>query len=197
MSYKDELERLIQVNNGFILTKDVSKAGIPREYISRLVEEGILIKVDRSSYITKDGYDDKLYRLQVKHPHMIYSHESSLTLNRLIEDELTMLTVTVASGYHSENLNDSGIKVHTIKKEYLELGTTIMKTPYNRNIRVYNMERTICDIVRNRNHMDSSIFSQALKNYINRTDKNIEQLQEYADYFNIIKQMNLYFAVLF
>ncbi len=197
MSYRVDLDALIKSNNGLILTKDVSNAGIPREYISQLVEEGILIKVDRSSYITKDGYDDKLYRIQAKHPHMVYSHETALVLNGIIDDELQVLSVTVAAGYHSKSLVDSGIVLHSIKKEYLEIGTSSLKTPYNRNITVYNMERTICDIIRNRNHMDNNIFSKSLKNYAYRTDKNIERLQEYASYFNITKLINLYFAVLF
>lgn len=40
-----------------------------------------------------------------------------------------------------------------------------LKTSYGRFIKAYNQERTICDIIRNRNNMDITILNEAIKRY--------------------------------
>lgn len=47
------------------------------------------------------------------------------------------------------------------------------------------MERTICDVVRSKNRMDIQIFSDALKRYARRKDKNLSILMRYAQKFKI------------
>ena len=47
-------------------------------------------------------------------------------------------------------------------------------------IKVYDKERTICDIVKNRNNMDMEIFSKAIKNYIKSDNKKLNKLMKYA-----------------
>ena len=58
------------------------------------------------------------------------------------------------------------------------------------------MERTICDIIRDRNKIDSQIFNTALKEYIKRKDKNLNLLYKYAKEFNILKILKMYLEVL-
>ena len=58
------------------------------------------------------------------------------------------------------------------------------------------MERTICDIIRDRNKIDSQIFNTALKEYIKRNDKNLNLLYKYAKEFNILKILKMYLEVL-
>ena len=58
------------------------------------------------------------------------------------------------------------------------------------------MERTICDIIRDRNKIDSQIFNTALKEYMKRKDKNLNILYEYARMFNILKILKMYLEVL-
>ena len=61
---------------------------------------------------------------------------------------------------------------------------------------VYNMERTICDMLRNRNQMDIVILADALKRYVKRKDKNIPQLMRYAESFRVTKLIRNYMEVL-
>ena len=51
------------------------------------------------------------------------------------------------------------------------------------------MERTICDLVRDRKNQDPEIFSKAWHYYLNNDDKDIWKLREYAELFNISKQV--------
>ena len=61
---------------------------------------------------------------------------------------------------------------------------------------VYNMERTICDIIRNRNNTEIQTFQTALKQYAKRKDKNLRLLMQYAAEFHVDKILRQYFEVL-
>ena len=72
---------------------------------------------------------------------------------------------------------------------------------YKRNIwifiiRIYNVERTICDIIRDRNKIDLQIFNTAINEYMKRKDKNLILLSEYAEKFKIGKILSQYMEVL-
>ena len=71
-----------------------------------------------------------------------------------------------------------------------------MKSPFGMQIWVYDVERTICDIIKNKNKIDAEIFSKALKNYIASKKKNINRLMKYARIMNIEKKVLEYMEVL-
>ena len=79
----------------------------------------------------------------------------------------------------------------TVKKELYLMGVTEAKTVYGRQIKTYNRERTICDIVRNRNNMDVAILNESIKRYLGNKEKNISLLMRYAqelDVQNILRK---------
>ena len=85
---------------------------------------------------------------------------------------------------------------HYINKERLEVGLTIKELEDGTSIRIYNMERTICDIIRDRNKIDTQIFNTALKEYMKRKDKNLNLLYEYAKIFKISKIVKMHLEIL-
>ena len=52
---------------------------------------------------------------------------------------------------------------------------TMMKTPFGHDVHVYDMERTICDIVRSRSNVEMQTFQNALKQYAHRKDKDLRR----------------------
>ena len=195
MCYKKMLDELIYENNGLILTKDVTRKGIPREYIIQLVNKGILQRVDRGVYILNNSLDDKLYRLQAKYPTIIFSHFTSIWIHNLKSNNL-LYEVTVPAGYNSHNLEGYGVKVHHIKRELHEVGVRIAKTEFGRDIRIYNLERTICDILRDRNKISINEINNILKFYAKRKDKDLEKLKLYAKDFRVSKILDIYMPFL-
>lgn len=196
MNYKEKLVTLIKEHNGIIFTKQVTEAGIPRTYISNLVKNGTLECLERGIYITKDSYDDEMYRLQAKYTSAIFSHKSALFVHDLTDRDPLQYSVTVPAGYNSTNIQAIGVKVFSIKKDLYDLGLTSGKTIFGREIKCYDMERTICDIIRSRNQMDIAILADAIKRYSRRKDKNLPQLMRYAESFRVTKLLRNYMEVL-
>lgn len=88
------------------------------------------------------------------------------------------------------------LNVHYIKKEFYDLGLTQLEIEKNFTIKIYNSERTICDIIRDRNKIDLQIFNTAINEYMKRKDKNLVLLSEYAKKFKIDKILAQYMEVL-
>ena len=71
-----------------------------------------------------------------------------------------------------------------------------MQSPQENEIRVTNLERTICDILRSRNQMDIQYVTNALKRYVMRKEKNINLLYSYAKAFHVQKIVRQYIETL-
>ena len=196
MNNNEKLTVLIHEHNGLILTKQVSEAGIARTYITKFVESGMLERLDRGVYITKDSNDDAMYRLQMKYEPVVFSHDSALLLYDLTDRDPLSYSVTVPEGYNAKNIKELGVKVYSVKKELYNLGLTTGKTIYGRDIKCYNMERTICDVIRSRSQMDIAILTDAIKRYSKRKEKNLPLLMRYAESFQVTKLLRNYLEVL-
>lgn len=73
---------------------------------------------------------------------------------------------------------------------------TTVQTPFGHTVPAYDMERTICDLLRSRNSMEMQTFQGALKMYAGRKDKNLRTLMRYAKLFRVEKFMQQYLNVL-
>jgi predicted transcriptional regulator of viral defense system len=196
MSKTKALEELIKTTGGVITTSLVEENNIHREYIREMIKQGKLEKVAYGVYITPDVWEDKMLIHQLRKKKMIYSHETALFMNDLTDREPLAYSVTVPFGYNDSRLKKEGLIVHTVKKELFDLGAIVKKTVFGNDVKVYNAERSICDLIRDRNNQDQAIISDALKNYVNRKDKDLNRLITYAGKFRVEKTLNTYLEVL-
>ena len=196
LNYQDKLEKLIETKDGLILTREVEAAGISRQYLNILLKEKKLERLAHGVYLTPDAFDDEMYRIQAKNQRIIFSHETALYLHDLTDRDPIEWSVTIPYGYNATHLRDEGIKVYTVKKTLHQMGVIELKTIYGRDIKAYNKERTICDIVRNRNNMDVGILNEAVKRYLSSKDKNIPLLMRYAEELDIQNILRNYVEIL-
>ncbi|PTX14746.1 Transcriptional regulator, predicted component of viral defense system [Halanaerobium congolense] len=192
MNYRQKLNDLIEKNDGLLLTKEVEDENIPREYLSIFLEEDKLERIKRGVYTTPDAFNDEMYIIQQKNTRLIYSHETALYLHDLSDRDPLEYTATVPYGYHNPYLKDENIKVHTVKKELHLLGIIEKETIYGRKIKVYNKERTICDILKDRNNMDISTVNEAIRKYLTGKDKDLHLLLDYGDKLKISSILRKY-----
>ena len=196
MSFKERLKELFQSSSGILTTKEVEDSGIPRQYLWLLKKENEIQMITRGVYVSNEVFEDEMYLIQLRANKAIFSHETALYIHSLTDRDPFFYTVTLPSGYNPSRLKDSNIEVHTAKKELFEIGKTTEKTPYGRAITVYDKERTICDIICNRNNMDKYVLNDALKRYVNSKGKDIFKLTKFAKLFRIQKILNRYLEVL-
>lgn len=156
------IEILLAENNGILKTADVFTAGISKETFYNYVKRAGLEKAAHGIYLSPTAWADEMYLLQAQIPKAVYSHETALYLHDLAEMEPTPFTVTVPANYNSSTLAKKGVKIVYVKREWHTLGICQMLSPARHSIVVYDMERTICDIIRKRSEMDISAFNYAI-----------------------------------
>jgi F0F1-type ATP synthase beta subunit len=83
-----------------------------------------------------------------------------------------------------------------LKEELYEIGITEMKTLYGNKVKVYDLERTICDIIRNKKKIEIALFTDAMKRFVKRKDRNSIKLHKYAKMFNIEDELRKYLELL-
>ncbi|GAI71559.1 unnamed protein product, partial [marine sediment metagenome] len=76
------------------------------------------------------------------------------------------------------------------------LGKITILSPHGKEINTYDMERTICDMVRSKSRMDLQTFTDALKRYSKRKNKDLSRLIKYAQKFKIDQKIREYMEVL-
>ncbi len=86
--------------------------------------------------------------------------------------------------------------MYYIKLELFKLGKTVLKTPAGNDVPAYDLERTICDCIRNRNKMDSETFLAALRLYAASPKKNLNRLNTYAKQIRVENILHRYLEVL-
>ncbi len=127
---------------------------------------------------------------------MIYSHGTALFLHDLTDREPLIYSVTVPDGYNTKMLKKEGLFVHVVKIELFELGMCYAKTVFGNTVKTYDPERTICDLIKDRNNQDPAIITDALKRYVAKKDKDLNKLITFAEKFRVKKIVSIYLEVL-
>lgn len=83
------------------------------------------------------------------------------------------------------------IKLYVFSKAFFSLGETTENLSYT-DIRIYDMERTVCDFFRLRYQLGEDVTLEVLKNYMARKSKNLQRLMEYAAKFRIKTKIKPY-----
>lgn len=191
-----EMRKLVK-NHDYITPRIAEKSGISKFKFYKYVHENGLEAVSRGVYSTGSDWVDELYVLHQRCPNAVFSHDEAFYYHGLIDREPFIHTLTIYSGYNSHRLTaDGSCKVYTVKRELLDVGKSVVKDNDGNLIPMYDLERTICDLMRSRNGIEVQDFNSALKAYVSRKDKNLNQLMEYAKLFRVDNVIRRYMEVL-
>lgn len=196
MSEIQKVLNLFKENNGIITTKQVEEIDINNKVLTRMIEKGLIERVARGVYIDIKEIEDTYVTSQAICRKGIFSNETALYLHGLSERTPIKYTFTIPSGYNTKLLKDKKYNFFYSKKEIYELGTCKVKTPYGNEVLVYDIERTICDVIKNKDKLDISIVSSAIKDYLKNKNRDLIKLYSYAKNLNIDKKVSEYLEVL-
>lgn len=194
---EETLSVFVSENKGIIQTKDLTKRGIHPEQFQRYLKKGGKIeKVAHGMYVSVDDFTDEFQLLQTRFKRGVFSYETALFLHDLTDVTPFDYHMTFPQGYNNKHLVESGvIPSYAVPKRY-ELGIITMESPSGNLIRVYDVEKTICDIYNTRHRADKDVQLTALKRYMKRKDKNFSKLIDYAKVLKVDKILRQYLEAL-
>ena len=192
----NKMTELVQ-GHDYLTPKIAEDSGISKFKFYKYVRENGLEPVSRGVYSTGTDWIDELYVLHKRCPNAVFSHDEAFHYYGLTDREPLVHTLTIYSGYNAHRLiADGSCKVYTVKRELLNIGKTVVKDNDGNMIPMYDLERTICDLIRSRNSIEIQDFNSALKAYVARNDKDLNRLMEYAKLFRVDNVIRRYMEVL-
>ena len=191
-----QLDRLLTKHDGMLQTAQIIASGIVKPIFYEYVKEKNLQQVAHGIYVSENTWIDAMFLLHLRCGQAVFSHESALFFHDLTDREPSPYAITVRRGYSTTRLKAEGLSVYTIKPELFDVGVSSGQTPFGHTVPVYDMERTICDLLRSRSRIEIQTFQGALKAYARRKDKNLRALMQYAGMFKVEKILRQYLEVL-
>lgn len=190
------IEELMRVNNGYITSRIISELGIHRMYLNIMKEKGIIERVGKGIYIDSSKIEDNYFVFNLELPNVVYSHMTALYFHGLsIKAPNDKYDITVQNNYFNYKMKNHN--VFYVDKDIYELGLTEVETPMGNKVKVYDIERCICDIIRSKKRMDSEHIKYSVREYIKRKDKDLVKLSTYADKMGIKEEVMNYVEVFY
>lgn len=196
MKHSLEILNLAKKNNGVITTAMVVAAGFPRGSLKYLADNGRLERASRGVYTLPEVWEDEFVNLQSRYKRGIFSLDTALFLCDLTDRTPGKYHMAFPSTYNLSRPKDDGILCSGSKESIYGLGVEKMLTPGGNTVRAYAAERTLCDILKPRNHTDIQVVTDAFKRYAVRRKKNIPLLSEYARTLRVEERLRAYLEVL-
>lgn len=187
----NKILKIMKKNNNIITPSQLETYGISRIYLSKMEKEGIIEKIERGIYVTKEFKYDEYYIFQLKYPKTIFSHNTSLYFYEMTERTPIRMDVSISKNYNPYRFKDLA-DVYRINDEIFDLGITYKKTPLGMKVRTYNLERTVCDIIKDKDSLDIEIRNKVIKNCIKSKEFNANKMFEYAKKMKIYEKVKNY-----
>ena len=171
------------LENNIITNKQAETIGIKRHTLASLAKKGEIERVKNGVYKKKNALDDDFSVISLNNKQVVFSFHTALYLLGFNDRTPNIFHISVPQGYN-------------VKRDLLYVGAIEIKTPLGSQVKCYNMERCICDIVSERKSVDKQIFTDAIIGYFKSRDKNIRNLIKYSKLLGIEDEIRKYMEVL-
>lgn len=198
MDYTIEgLRTVIEQYDGIASLEQLQKAGFSRMMIYAGLKDGVLNKEAHGNYSIADQQPDEYRIIQCRSDKVVFSHATALFLHGLSDRVPHILDITVPQGDNVSKIKRdySNTRFHYCKKDLWQLGLTKIVTPQGFTVNAYDLERCICDLIRDKKNVDTQIYIQAIREYFMHHCKN-RKIIKYSREMNIEDKVRTYMEVL-
>jgi predicted transcriptional regulator of viral defense system len=182
-------------NHGVLTAKELSNLGVTYHFINQLLEEEVIERVKRGVYVLNDANEEELGLVFKMVPKGIICLNSAA----YIHDYTTSIPLRHHLAIHSKDIyhlpDYPPIKLYYWKKSQYELGVeTIIHNGVD--IKIYDREKTVCDFLKFRNKMETSVLKEVLRSYLSDQKRDIVKLKQYSKELRISTVLDHYLEVL-
>ena len=188
----EKLTPIFKENNGYARMNELRKTGIQTRDIAKAVESGIIANIKPGLYKLVDYPWDEhesfadVCNANKKAVICLLSAASYYELTTFTPFEIY---VAVPNNTDKFILEYPPINVYYFGDNYYEPGIETLKTKSG-TIRIYNKEKTICDLFRYINKLGEDVTFESLKEYLrNKKNRNIPKLLKYSEICRVKKKI--------
>lgn len=196
MNKIDKIKNHFIEYGGVLKTSELNDLGFSSRQIKKLMEEGIITKIKHGFYELTDYIPREEVIIARLFPESIIFLESALFYYGYTDriPSSWQIAVNKNSSKLQYNIDYPLIKPYYLEPKFIEIGIDTIEIE-GVKIRIYDRDRTICDVLRYETKLEVEVFTNAIKNYIKDPKKNVRNLFEYAEIFNIKNKVQTYIGV--
>ena len=200
MLHKNEIEQLrmrfIQ-KNYVMTTAELLEAKLYYADIKQLLDEGFIERIRRGYYhwIEDDG-ESEIVIINRLFPDAVLCMETALFYYQYSDRNPSEWSFAIDKNVSKlrTNIDYPFIKSYRMERQLLTLGETNGEIDHH-TVRIYDRDRTICDVLRNVKKMDKEIFNKAIQGYVADQKKSIPNLMKYAQVLRVQKKVSEWIGV--
>ncbi len=185
-------------NKKFITTAELKDMGYSYYKIGKLEKDGLLRRVNRSTYenLFYKGDENDFFSAEAFVPYGVICLMSAARYYELTNFLPDSVDVAVERKKKVVTLPDwPEIKIFYFAPARMDLGVTEVREDDN-VFHIFDIEKTVVDIIYYRNKIGIEETSEVLKNYLKRRDRQIDRLYAYAKRLRCEKIVRTYLEVL-
>lgn len=172
-------------------TAQLSSVKLYYRDIQRMLNEGLIEKIKRGYYHWIESYGkDEIVIINRLFPDGVLCMDTALFYYKYSVRTPAKWHITIDKNTSRQRTQVEYplIKAYRVESELLPLGETEGEID-SQKVRIYDRDRTICDVLRNMNKMDKEIFSKAIQGYVKDPKKDISNLMQYAKTLRVQKRV--------
>lgn len=180
MNLPPHIAAALDSNNGILSMRQLLDLGCSRTMACRYAAAGLLKRMARGLYGRSWSTGDDLFAMMSKNRALVASHGTALYLNGLAETAPSRWSVTAPHDREPPPHVRSRCDCFYVSREHLEIGLTLLKTPFGNEIRCYDAERTVCDLIRSRRRLDEELVLSGIRNWGSSPGRDPARLARHA-----------------
>ena len=179
----------------FILSSTVKKQGRTEYYrMLQKVRDGELIQVRRGVYATAEQLSCNMIDIESIVPGGILCLWSAWNIYGLTTSMPQAFHIAVKRNRRVSASPFPKMEIHYYTEKILNLGVSKM-TVDGITVNVYDVEKSVCDAVKFRNKVGMDVCAEIIGNYLERPDRNISKLMDYAKALRVSAILGKYLEV--
>ncbi len=196
MNKIDKIKNNFIEYGGVLKTSELNDLGFSSRQIKKLMEEGLITKIKHGFYELTDYIPREEVIIARLFPESVIFLESALFYYEYTDriPSFWQIAVNKNSNKFQYNIDYPLIKPYYLEPKFIEIGVDTIEIE-GVEVRLYDRDRTICDVLRYETKLEKEVFTNAIKNYVKGPKKNVRNLFEYAEIFNIKNKVQTYIGV--
>jgi len=180
----------IKKHGGIFKTAELNALGLSSRQIKKLLEEGELSKIKQGYYELADAVNPEELIIAKLFPKAVIFLESALLHYNYTDRIPTAWQIAVDrdSEKSQYDIEYPLLEPYYQDPKFLDIGVSTFEIR-GVQVKIFDRDRTLCDIMRYEKKLEKEVFSNAVMRYINDPHKNIRHLFEYAERLNITKKV--------
>ncbi|MCR4999302.1 MAG: type IV toxin-antitoxin system AbiEi family antitoxin domain-containing protein [Lachnospiraceae bacterium] len=188
----EQIQTLVEEKGGLVKTSDILALGIDYRRILQYMEEGTVRRVKNGYYTTmlNDGFSQEELILAM-YPEGILTMESALYCYGYLKKQPYEWSIAINKNVSKSrfHVDYPVVKPYYTEPKVLEMGVQEIdfavsnrgtKDESVHKMKIYSIDRLICDVLKYEEKMNREDFRQAVLTYIQDDRKDVGALMEYA-----------------